>query len=30
MTESEKIRNISKIFEDAYKTTNACIIIDNL
>lgn len=30
MTDSEKIRNISKIFEDAYRTTNACIVIDNI
>ena len=29
-TESEKIHNISKIFEDAYKTTNACIVIDSI
>jgi len=27
-TESEKIRNINKTFEDAYKTTNACIVVD--
>lgn len=30
MTEGEKIRNITKIFEDAYRTTNACIVIDNI
>jgi vesicle-fusing ATPase len=29
-TESEKIHNISKIFEDAYKTINACIVIDSI
>jgi vesicle-fusing ATPase len=30
MTEGEKIRNITKVFEDAYRTTNACIVIDNI
>jgi len=29
-TEGEKIRNISKVFEDAYKTTNACVIVDGV
>jgi vesicle-fusing ATPase len=30
LTDSEKIRNISKVFEDAYRTTNACIVVDNI
>ena len=30
MTEGEKIRNITKIFEDAYRTTSACILIDDI
>lgn len=25
-----KIQSISKVFEDAYKTTNACIIVDDI
>jgi vesicle-fusing ATPase len=29
MTEGEKIRNITKIFEDAYRTTSACVLIDD-
>lgn len=29
-TESAKIHHISKVFEDAYKTTKACIVIDNI
>lgn len=30
LTEQQKIHNISKIFEDAYKTTHACIVIDSI
>jgi vesicle-fusing ATPase len=30
MTEGEKIRNITKTFEDAYRTSNACIVIDDI
>ena len=29
-TEGSKIHLISKVFEDAYKTTKACIVIDNI
>lgn len=28
--ESQKIQSMNKIFEDAYKTTRACIVIDNI
>ncbi len=30
LTEGEKIRNITKIFDDAYRTNNACIVIDDI
>lgn len=29
-TEASKVHLISKVFEDAYKTTKACIVIDNI
>lgn len=29
-TEGSKMHTISKIFEDAYKTSRACIVVDNI
>lgn len=30
LTEGEKIRIMTKIFDDAYRTTSACILIDDI